>query len=106
MFFVLSCKRFQRALPRSAGSDSAYNAAIPATCGVAMLVPLFKPYRRGIGIVERIFSPGPAMFTSPPFGLMPELEKNEIPNFSPTEATAKIVLALAGLPTGALMKGR
>ena len=45
-------------------------AATPATCGVAMLVPLLTPYEPfATGTVEYVATPGAAMFTSPPLPL-------------------------------------
>ena len=65
-----------------------------------MLVPLIVLYRMGMGQLENTFLPGPAIFTSPPLGLMPPLEKKEIPRSSSSEATAMIDGLFAGRETG------
>src|SRR5215831_20508246 len=62
--------------PRTLGRASANNAAMPATCGVAMLVPLMVLYNVGRGQLERTATPGAAISTCPPLGFRPALEKN------------------------------
>src|SRR5690606_24252833 len=73
IFSAVPVNFFHRAVPRSP-EDCAHSAATPATCGVAMLVPLLNPYRVGIGTLEYTETPGAAMFTSPPLGLIPRHE--------------------------------
>ena len=66
-----------------------------------MLVPLIVLYRRGRGQLERMATPGPAMLTSPPFGLMPPFENGATRKFASSAATAMMDGLLAGRPTGA-----
>src|SRR5438105_3916170 len=56
----------RNARPRNDGLVWAHRAAHPATCGVAMLVPLMVLCKVGRGHDEKIFTPGPAMSTFPP----------------------------------------
>jgi hypothetical protein len=51
-------------------------------------------------------TPAAAVFTFPPFGLMPPLEKSAAACDESTAATAKMVRLLAGLSTGAMNSGR
>ena len=79
-------------MPRRLGDVSAQSAAHPATCGVAMLVPLIDLYAVGLGHEENMSLPGAAIST------FPELEKLEGVRFESREATDMIVGELAGEP--------
>ena len=81
-------------MPRRAAEVSAQSAAQPATCGVAMLVPVLLPYRVGLGTEEKTPSPGPAI------SIFPDWEKLEGVRFGVREATAMMVGELAGAPVG------
>jgi hypothetical protein len=63
--------------PRSAGFLLMISATVPATCGVAMDVPLNTEYP-SVGTLLRMFTPGAAMFglISPPNGDGPRLEND------------------------------
>src|SRR5579884_1479231 len=73
---------------------------MPATCGVAMLVPDSLRYRLGIGNEEYTFTPGPTRLTSPPLALIVRFEKFAIRKFSSTAPTAMMDGQFAGAPTG------
>ena len=79
-------------MPRRLGEVSAQSAAHPATCGVAMLVPLIDLYLVGLGHEENTSLPGAAIST------FPELEKLDGDKFESSEATDMIVGELAGEP--------
>ena len=92
---AVACSFLHNAIPRRAALLSAHSAAQPATCGVAMLVPLFVPYRAGLGTDEKISRPGAAISTFPKF------EKLDGLRFGSSEATDMIVGELAGDPVAA-----
>jgi hypothetical protein len=79
-------------MPRKLELVSAQSAAQPATCGVAMLVPLLVPYRFGRGTEEKTSRPGAAI------SILPELEKLDGRRFGSSEATDRIVGEFAGAP--------
>ena len=79
-------------MPRRLADVSAHNAAQPATCGVAILVPLFVPYRVGRGTEEKTSRPGPAI------SILPKFENEEGVKPISSEATDMIVGELAGAP--------
>lgn len=89
---ALASSRLHSAIPRSAALDCAHNAAQPATCGVAMLVPLFVPYRVGRGTEEKTSRPGAAIST------LPKFENDDGLSGGSSEATDMIVGELAGAP--------
>src|SRR5688572_2285834 len=73
---------------------------MPATCGVAILVPEMVLYSCGFGQVDRIATPGPAISTTPPFALIVRLEKFATLKLLSMAPTAMIDGQLAGCPTG------
>src|SRR5688572_16094779 len=83
---------FQRFMPRKLELVSAQSAAQPATCGVAMLVPLLVPYRFGRGTDEKTSRPGAAS------SILPKFEKLEVLRFGSSDATDMIVGEFAGAP--------
>src|SRR5688572_9468280 len=90
----------RRALPRSAALDRAQSASHPATCGVAMLVPLIVLCCVGRGHDENVFTPGPAM------SILPPLEKMATRRALSSAATDMIVGEFAGAPAGWISPGR
>src|SRR6185312_15059627 len=85
-----SCRH--RLMARRLADVSAHSAAQPATCGVAMLVPLFVPYRTGIGTDEKTSLPGPAI------SILPRCTNEDRPRSLSSDATDMIVGEFAGLP--------
>src|SRR5687768_17487129 len=65
--FAVSSSFRHRFMPRRPGEVWAQSAAQPATWGVAMLVPLFVPYRVGRGTEEKTSRPGAAISIFPKF---------------------------------------
>ena len=88
------------AVPRRARLLWAHKAAHPATCGVAMLVPLIVLCRVGRGQDEKTLTPGPAMSTFPP------LEKEATRSALSSAATDMMVGEFAGAPAGLITAGR
>src|SRR5512132_1601106 len=86
------CSRVHSIWPRSPRLLSAHSAAQPATCGVAMLVPLLVPYRVGRGKEEKTSRPGAAL------SILPKLENTDGLRFGSSAATAMMVGELAGAP--------
>ena len=86
----------QSAMPRRVGLVCAHSAAQPATCGVAMLVPLMVAYRRGRGAEENTSRPGPAI------SIFPKFEKLDGDRDESSDATDMIVGEFAGAPVLAL----
>src|SRR5262249_41385338 len=83
------------AAPRRAGLVSAHNAAHPATCGVAMLVPLIVLYFIGRGHDEKTSRPGAAI------SIFPTLLNAEGASVSgSSDATDMMVGEFAGAPVG------
>ena len=82
-------------MPRKLGEVSAHNAAQPATCGVAILVPLMVLYRSGRNQEEKTSRPGAAI------SILPLLENDDGRKFESSDATAIIVGEFAGAPVGA-----
>src|SRR5690349_589572 len=77
-------------------------AATPATCGVAMLVPLLNPYEPfATGTDEYVATPGAAMLISPPLPLSATHENGARSSAWSRAATASTDGLLAGAPTGA-----
>src|SRR5216684_1248019 len=64
--FAVATSFARKAAPRKAALLWAQSAAHPATCGVAMLVPLMVLCKVGLGQDENTLTPGPAMSTFPP----------------------------------------
>ena len=83
---------FHRFIPRNAGFVSAQSAAQPATCGVAILVPLFVPYRVGLGTDENTSRPGAEI------SIFPKFENDDGVRFGSSDATDIIVGEFAGAP--------
>src|SRR5262249_52983966 len=76
-----------------------HSAAIPLTCGVAMLVPEMIRYRVGVSHDEYTSTPGPAMSTWPPTTALLRAEKFPIRSWESRAATAMIDGLFAGTPT-------
>src|SRR3712207_727152 len=81
-----------RFMPRRPGEVCAQSAAQPATCAVAMLVPLFVPYRVGRGTEEKTSRPGAAI------SIFPKAENDDGARFGSRDATDMMVGELAGVP--------
>ena len=88
--------RSHKLVPLKLGELSAHKAAQPATCGVAMLVPLIVRYLVGRIQDEKMSRPGPAM------SIFPWLEKLDGARFESSDATDMIVGEFAGAPAGEL----
>src|SRR6476646_2387255 len=84
----------RKAAPRSMGMVCAQRAAHPATCGVAILVPLIVLCNVGRGHDEKTFTPGPAMSILPPF------EKTATRRELSSAPTDMMLGELAGAPAG------
>ena len=69
--FAVASSFLHRFMPRRLGEVCAHNAAQPATCGVAMLVPLIVRSFVGLGQDEKTSRPGAAI------SIFPILEKFE-----------------------------
>src|SRR5262249_51085291 len=83
--FAVAVSFARKAAPLRLGLLCAHSAAQPATCGVAMLVPLIVSCSLGRGTDENTFTPGPAMSTLPPH------EKNATRRLLSSAATDMIV---------------
>src|SRR5215207_9311175 len=90
----------RNAIPRRLALLCAHKAAQPATCGVAMLVPLMVLCNCGRGHDENTFTPGPAISTLPPS------ENDATRSELSSAATETIVGEFAGAPAGLMMPGR
>lgn len=89
---AVACSLRHRVIPRNDGDGSAHSAAHPATCGVAMLVPLMVAYFRGMVTEEKTSRPGPAI------SILPKLENDDGLRSLSSAATDMIVGELAGAP--------
>src|SRR5690606_20749504 len=77
----------------------AHSAAMPATCGVAMLVPEIVRVTCGRGHDECTSTPGAAMSTCPPSTVLLAAEKSATASEGSTAPTAMIDGLFAGTPT-------
>ena len=90
--FAVAISFLHNTIPRNVVDVSAHNAAHPATCGVAMLVPLLMPKRVGRGTDENTSRPGPEISTFPKF------ENADGVRVASSDATDMIVGEFAGDP--------
>ena len=88
------------AAPRRLALLWAHKAAQPATCGVAMLVPLIVLCSCGRGHDENVLTPGPAMSILRPFEN--DATRSELSS-APTDIT---VGEFAGAPAALMVPGR
>src|SRR5215218_9827643 len=90
--FAVAINFLHSRMPRSVGDVSAHSAAHPATCGVAMLVPLLIPYRVGRGTDENTSRPGAEI------SILPKFENDDGLSVGSSDATDMIVGEFAGEP--------